>query len=241
MFLLQFQRLLLTGRTSRGTAWSWEFPPSLVEERVYGKTQQLFSVFRHKCAYVLVIYRLCNSDVMAPRDSPTCKKMKCNEKTISHNHSFCSTIMTSTSRNLVLPALSIRGEIKWPPVSKSSRPLVRSDSRLIHCVFSAAHIEKTVLTWVRVSYECKKQLPFFSLLWRLWVVRHHCSPPPETRGSTAACSCILWDKLQPSTDMQQCLVFYTSLSQKCCSVIILRFTRVECLARIQFRQICHLR
>ena len=157
------------------------------------------------------MYWLWNGDVMALRDSPTCKKMKCNAKTISHNHNFCSTIMTSTGRNLVLPALSIRGEIKWPPVSKSScpRPLVRSDSCLIHCVFGAAQREKTVLTWMWVRYKCKKQLPFFSLLWRLWVVRHHCSPPPETRGSMAACSCILWDKVQPSTDMQQCLVFYT--------------------------------
>ena len=79
---------------------------------MYGKTQRLFPVFCHKCAYVLVMYWLCNGDAMALRDSPTCKKMKCNAKTISHNHNFCSTIMTSTGRNLVLPALSIQGEIK---------------------------------------------------------------------------------------------------------------------------------
>ena len=64
MFLLQSQTLLLIGRTSRGTAWSWEFPPSLVEVRVYGKTQQLFPVFCHKCGYVLVMYWLCTGDVL---------------------------------------------------------------------------------------------------------------------------------------------------------------------------------
>ena len=154
MFLLQSQTLLLIGRTSRGTAWSWEFPPSLVEVRVYGKTQRLFPVFCHKCAYVLVMYWLCNGDAMALRDSPTCKKMKCNAKTISHNHNFCSTIMTSTGRNLVLPALSIQGEIKWHPVSKSSRPrpLIRSDSCLVwFTVCSVQHRERK-LFWLECEW-----------------------------------------------------------------------------------------